>query len=113
MEFVLVALGSFCAFPAEPGIFQAKFGDKRTPVAGTATIFSDTEMALPGNAVHRFMDLPGTPVIGGAGRTNAYGLLFVGQFRALFNTALPECIEPLFKRIHTLPLISPLIIHIR
>jgi hypothetical protein len=79
MEFVRVALGSFSTIPAEPGIFQAEFGDKWAPVACTAAIFRNTEMALSGNAVHCFMDLPGTPVIGGAGRTNAFGLFFCGS----------------------------------
>ena len=67
MEFVLVPLGSFSAFPAEPGIFQTEFNDKRTAVADAATIFGDTEMALSGNAVDRFTSLLRRPVIGGAG----------------------------------------------
>jgi len=79
MEFVFVALCSFCAVPAEPGIFQTEFSDKRAPGAGTATIFGDTEMALSGNAVDRLMDLSCTPVIGRAGRAYAYGLLLTGQ----------------------------------
>ncbi len=67
MEFVLVALGSLCTISAEPAIFQTEFGYKRTPVAGAAMIFGDTEMALSVDAVNRFMDIPGTPVIGGTG----------------------------------------------
>jgi len=67
MEFVLVALGSLCTISTEPTIFQTEIGYKRTPVAGTAMIFGDTEMALSVDAVDRFVDLPGTPVIGGTG----------------------------------------------
>jgi hypothetical protein len=90
VEFVLVPLGSFTAFPAEPGIFQTEFNDKRTTVADAATIFGDTEMAFSGNAVDRLVNLSCTPVIGRAGRAYAYRLLLTGQERALFNAALPE-----------------------
>jgi hypothetical protein len=104
VEFVLVPLGSFSTLPAEPGIFQTEFNDKWAAVAGTATIFGDTEMAFSGNAVDRFVDLSCAPVIGSAGRAYAYGLHLTGQESALFNAALPECVEPLFKRIHIVPL---------
>jgi hypothetical protein len=101
VHFVLVALCGFTSFEAEVMIGKAKFGSNGTIPAGAAKILRYAKRTFSGNAVHKFLPLTGTAVIGGAFRTGA-GNPFLPHDRFFIPRILqPGIFKPLFKHIHS------------
>jgi hypothetical protein len=105
MEFVLVALCCFPAFQAEIKIYESEILGNQTFPAGAPFIFRNAEHTFSGNTIQQLIMFPGAAVVGGACRADTGLPLFMSNQLAFFCIFLPGHVQPLFKCIHTDPLI--------